>query len=358
MNWQDNDPHSRVGMMFSALFRPPWTFERNNVESSVENRLRENVMGFVNRVAIALDAHGLSPLRVPIHPFPDFSYVVVATRDSVLIVLGTSPFRMVRTAVYQDLRSSPDRAPTASELRAKYKNEHGWTDCLAARLPLEALTAPNETSWPMTEKVAVNFADEIIANVSSDNGDNDLCFVIMSFSGNPRLEDFYRKAIQPTVKRLGYQCKRVDEQQFNSSITARIRDNIRRARFIIADVTEARPNCYYELAVAHTLGKEVIHLTNNIQDVQFDIKDFNFIIYQTIDELRKKLRERIKATVGEYRTTEHAPIQTDEQPPVGSAMPQANPEKMTSTELAEMVTKMNEAMRRPSILGDIRSKQF
>jgi hypothetical protein len=358
MNWQDNDPHSRVGMMFSALFRPPWTFERNNVESSVESRLRENVMGFVNRVAIALDAHGLSPLRVPVRPFPDFSYVVVATRDSVLIVLGTSPFRMVRTAIYQDLRKSPDRAGTAHELRTKYENEHGWTDCLAATLPIEALTAPNDISWPIVEKVALNMADDIIAQVTANDVDDTLCFVIMSFSGNPRLEDFYRKAIQPTVKRLGFRCERVDEQQFNSSITARIRDNIRRARFIIADITEARPNCYYELAVAHTLGKEVIHLTNDIRDAQFDIKDFNFIVYQSIDELRKKLRERIKATVGEYRRTVHAPLQTGGQTLADSTTPSAISAQVPSTGLAEMVMEMNEAMRRPSVFGDIRNKRF
>lgn len=122
----------------------------------------------------------------------------------------------------------------------------------------------------------------------------------MSFSENPVLQDFYEKSIKPTVKSLGYRCERIDEQEFNGSIRDRILQNIRQARFIIADVTEARPNCYYELGVAHSLGKEVIHMTNSAKDIHFDIKDFNFIVYSRQDELSEKLVQRIEATAGSY----------------------------------------------------------
>jgi hypothetical protein len=128
--------------------------------------------------------------------------------------------------------------------------------------------------------------------------DETLCFVIMSFSGNPQLKDFYQKAVKPTVERMGYRCARVDEQQFNGSIRDQILTNIRQARFLVADLTEARPNCYYELGVAHALDKEVIHITRDITDVHFDIRDFNFIVYEDIDGLRRQLRKRIEVTVG------------------------------------------------------------
>lgn len=131
--------------------------------------------------------------------------------------------------------------------------------------------------------------------------DENLCFVIMSFSRNPILQDFYAKAIKPTIEDLGYRCERVDEQEFNDSIRTRILMNIKKARFIVADVTEARPNCYYELGVAHSLNKEVIHLANSSDDIHFDANDFNFIIYSRIDELANKLHKRIIATVGSAR---------------------------------------------------------
>lgn len=127
--------------------------------------------------------------------------------------------------------------------------------------------------------------------------DETLCFVIMSFSGSPRLKDFYSKAVKPTVQKLGYRCERVDEQHFNGSIREQVLANIRCARFVIADMTEARPNCYYELGIAHALGKDVIHISNDSNDIHFDIKDFNFIVYQTIDELKSRLRDRIEHTL-------------------------------------------------------------
>jgi hypothetical protein len=133
-----------------------------------------------------------------------------------------------------------------------------------------------------------------------DIADPRLCFVIMSFSRKPLLADFYEKAVKPTIEKLGYRCERVDEQQFNGRITERIYRNLRAARFVVADLTEARPNCYYELGVAHALRKEVIHLaySEDPDAIQFDVKDFNFIIYSRIDDLAFSIRERVLGTVG------------------------------------------------------------
>ncbi len=129
------------------------------------------------------------------------------------------------------------------------------------------------------------------------NSSRCFCFVIMSLSGNPVLLDYYEKTIKKTVESFGFLCERVDEQEFNGSIRDRILKNIMDAKFIIADVTEARPNCYYELGVAHALGKEVIHLANSKEDIHFDLQDFNFIIYRRHDELYHELRRRLQATV-------------------------------------------------------------
>lgn len=129
-----------------------------------------------------------------------------------------------------------------------------------------------------------------------------ICFVIMSFSGDPQLQDFYEHAIKPVVTDLGYACSRVDEQEFNGSIRDRIVAAIRDCQFVVADVTEARPNCYYELGVAHALGKEVIHLARSTRDIHFDVRDFNFIIYSRLDDLKQKLKKRIESTIEPKRS--------------------------------------------------------
>jgi hypothetical protein len=74
--------------------------------------------------------------------------------------------------------------------------------------------------------------------------------------------------------------------------------NLRIARLVVADLTEARPNCYYELGVAHALKKQVIHLAYASEELHFDVKDWNFIIYSRLDELADELRQRILGTVG------------------------------------------------------------
>lgn len=149
--------------------------------------------------------------------------------------------------------------------------------------------APTQAEPPSASSARVSVADEI---------DPTLCFVIMSFSGNTRLKQAYIRAVKPTVEEFGYRCERTDEQQFNGSIVDQITFNIRRARFITADVTEARPNCYYELGFAHALGKQVIHIAADTTELHFDVKVLNFIVYSSAADLRKRLRERIEGTVG------------------------------------------------------------
>lgn len=70
------------------------------------------------------------------------------------------------------------------------------------------------------------------------------------------------------------------------------------AKFIVADLTGQRPNCYYEVGFAHALEKEVIHVIHEDHPIRFDIKDYNFIVYRNVAELERRLKERIFGTVG------------------------------------------------------------
>ncbi len=128
--------------------------------------------------------------------------------------------------------------------------------------------------------------------------DNRFCFIIMPLVNDRDLQNCYLNVIKPTVSKFGYYCERVDEQEFNGQITKKIIENIFKARVIIADISKARPNCYYELGVVHTHNKDVIHITNSIEDVHFDIKDYNFIIYSNFEQLERKLYRRIEKTIG------------------------------------------------------------
>ncbi len=59
-------------------------------------------------------------------------------------------------------------------------------------------------------------------------------------------------------------------------------------------MTERNSNVFYEVGYAHALGKIVILLTQNADDIPFDLKPKQHIVYHgKIETLRSKLTERI-----------------------------------------------------------------
>jgi nucleoside 2-deoxyribosyltransferase len=76
---------------------------------------------------------------------------------------------------------------------------------------------------------------------------------------------------------------------------------ILKARIVIADITDRNPNVFYELGIAHTLGKPVILLTQKLTDIPFDLNRFRHIVYQDnldgYDQLTKHLRASIREII-------------------------------------------------------------
>lgn len=55
------------------------------------------------------------------------------------------------------------------------------------------------------------------------------------------------------------------------------------SQFVIADVTGRSPNVFYELGIAHTVKDFCVILTQNIEDVPFDLRHLHCIIYENSD---------------------------------------------------------------------------
>jgi ActR/RegA family two-component response regulator len=118
-------------------------------------------------------------------------------------------------------------------------------------------------------------------------------FVIMPFSS--AFADVYNRGIKPAVMDCGLFCERTDEQHFTESILETIFTNIRRARFIVADVTTNNPNVFFEVGYAYSLNKPIIFLTRDtIETIPFDLRLNPHIVYEGISVLRKRLQERLQ----------------------------------------------------------------
>lgn len=119
-------------------------------------------------------------------------------------------------------------------------------------------------------------------------------FVVMKF-GDPRLDSMYSLVIKPVVEKFGYSALRIDEVQSSGSITDEILKFIERSAIVLADLTDERPNCYYEAGYAHALGKELILSIRAASTIPFDLAGRRFIIWDTEKELRDALELRLKA---------------------------------------------------------------
>jgi hypothetical protein len=127
-------------------------------------------------------------------------------------------------------------------------------------------------------------------------------FVLMPFSKD--FDDIYAYGIKPACKEAGAYCERVDEQIYEESILERIYNQIQKSDLIVSDMTGRNPNVFYETGYAHALAKQVILLTQNVEDIPFDLKHYPHIVYGgKISMLKDELKRRVKWCLENPRRT-------------------------------------------------------
>ncbi|MDE5946356.1 MAG: hypothetical protein K2G63_03470 [Oscillospiraceae bacterium] len=119
--------------------------------------------------------------------------------------------------------------------------------------------------------------------------DEKLCVVIMPFKVDwsfDMYETFKEAAIDFSVWRS-------DEEYTDDIIIQTVWEKINRAKFVIADCTGKNPNVFYELGIAHTLGKPVFMCSQNREDFPFDINHIRNFEYGLKPGEIRKLKEEI-----------------------------------------------------------------
>jgi hypothetical protein len=96
------------------------------------------------------------------------------------------------------------------------------------------------------------------------------------------------EAIQVSASSCKIKAERVDEVETNDRITGRILASIRKAEFIIVDLTKERPNVFFEAGYAEGLGKIPIYLARQGTPIHFDLKDYPIVEFRNMKELKEK----------------------------------------------------------------------
>ncbi len=131
--------------------------------------------------------------------------------------------------------------------------------------------------------------------------------VIMSYGGAPEVEDAFDSFVD-VCDDLGYRCERVTQENAGDRILPDILARIGHAAFVIVDLTELRPNVFYELGYADGLGKRVVITAKDGTDLPFDVKDMPAILWSSQRQLKQDLRKRIISVVKPASATASPPL--------------------------------------------------
>jgi hypothetical protein len=125
-------------------------------------------------------------------------------------------------------------------------------------------------------------------------------FVLMPFDTG--MEGFYRDHIRGLGDELGITIRRADDTVSDKPFMLKVWNGICSARLVLADCTQNNPNVFYEIGIAHTVGKKVVLITRSENDIPADVKHFDYIPYiydpaGTV-QLIAKLRTFLTAELG------------------------------------------------------------
>ena len=107
-------------------------------------------------------------------------------------------------------------------------------------------------------------------------------------------------AIKSECEALKLRATRADEETGSGFIIGDITVLIERAEFLVCDLSEARPNVYYELGYAHGVGNEadeILLVARVGTTLHFDIAPLRVHMYQDVCELKQIVRTQLSRMI-------------------------------------------------------------
>jgi hypothetical protein len=130
---------------------------------------------------------------------------------------------------------------------------------------------------------------------------NKTCFVMQPFA--PPYGGYYETMFEPAIERSGLRSIRADAEIFGTGkVMDQVWRGIKSADVLVAELTTKNANVYYELGIAHALGKPVVLIASNESDVPFDLRHIRVIYYDMTDpfwgsKLIDKIADNIRSAL-------------------------------------------------------------
>jgi len=108
------------------------------------------------------------------------------------------------------------------------------------------------------------------------------------------------ETIEAVISEAGGVAIRIDKEHALEDLVGRIKREIKSAQFLVADLTDERPSCYFEAGYAEALGKPVIYVASKQSvarpgtktNIHFDIH-MNMNFFSNHEELGEKVSSAI-----------------------------------------------------------------
>ncbi|MFO1145550.1 MAG: M17 family peptidase N-terminal domain-containing protein [Rhodospirillales bacterium] len=150
-----------------------------------------------------------------------------------------------------------------------------------------------ETNLKIYHETSAKYVHEKLRSVGYLSDDKPHMFVAMPF--REELEDIYEYGIQNAVRKAGFICERADLSAFTGDVVDWVKKRIRSASMLIADLTGANPNVYLELGYAWGVGVKTVLLTQEAEQLKFDVRGQRCLVYKRIEDLEEKLYKELVA---------------------------------------------------------------
>ena len=235
-------------------------------------------------------------------------HVVVFLGDSdVFVVSSVNDLGIMPERTHIDWTGKPmdmDKALLLAERDFDFRGAFGF------QFPKDVLTIDSGLQEELTAQIAEQYIESEIDYLERQSGivkidpifggrefllNEQMVFVLSPF-GDP-FDMIYKDHLKPSVESQGLECKRADDIYDNRPIMEDIWQYINEARLVIAELTGRNANVFYETGVAHTVGKEVVLVTQSMEDVPFDLRHLRCIVYEFTPRPMTAFEENLKNTI-------------------------------------------------------------
>jgi len=192
-----------------------------------------------------------------------------------------------------------DEVNRVMSLYEKYLNRLNFKYKHKKQLIIQKCKMHQKITEEILERRTEMIVKPVFGNIDYSINPNSI-FLIMPFGEKWSNDTF--DVIQDIANTTNYKLIRADNLFEPSVIIDDIWREINKAEIIIADITIHNANVFYEIGIAHTLGKRVILIRKDDgQDAPFDIKLWRYYNYNLSPIKVKEFKEQMIALINKMK---------------------------------------------------------